>query len=236
MSSRVKSKQANRIVREQLAAEQRRRRTIIVSVAAAVTLVVAGLVGFVVYLNQAPPATYATPAHATSDGTGIQMSSGPVPVDIYVDYLCPNCKRFEEGTQSTLDDLVAKQKITLVYHPIAILDRSTSPPGYSTRAGSAAGCAADGGKFLEYTKTLFAKQPAEGGAGLTNDQLVQLGTGAGLSGDTFAQCVRAEKYAAWMAHNTDAAAAKNINGTPTVLVKGKQITPTAAALLAAVGQ
>jgi protein-disulfide isomerase len=236
MSSRVKTKQANRIIREQLAAQRRRRRTIIVSVAAAVLLVVAGLVGFVVYLNQKPPAASATPAHTTADGTGIQVSSGPVPVDLYVDYLCPNCKRFEDSAQSTLDDLVAKQKITLVYHPIAILDPSTDPPGYSTRAGSAAGCAADAGKFPEYTKALFARQPAEGSAGLTDDQLVQIGVGIGLTGDGFAQCVRAEKYSAWMAHNTDAAAGKGINGTPTVLVRGKSIDPTSAALLAAVGQ
>jgi protein-disulfide isomerase len=236
MSSRRKTKQANRIVREQLAAQQRRRRAVIVSVVAAVTLVLAGLVGFVVYLNQAPPASYATPAHATGDGTGIQVSSGPVPVDIYLDYLCPNCKRFEESTQSTLDSLVAKQKVTLVYHPIAILDRSTDPPGYSTRAGSAAGCAADGGKLTEYTKALFTRQPAEGGAGLANDQLVQIGAGVGLTGDPFAQCVRTEKYAAWVARNTDAAAANNINGTPTVLVRGKQVAPTVEALLAAVGQ
>jgi protein-disulfide isomerase len=236
MSSRVKAKQANRMVREQLAAEQRRRRTVIVSIAAAVALVIAGLVGFAVYVNQAPPASYATPAHASGDGSGIQVSSGPVPVDIYIDYLCPNCKRFEDSAQSTLDDLVAKQKVTLVYHPIAILDPGTNPPGYSTRAGSAAGCAADGGKFLEYTKALFAQQPAEGSAGLTDDKLVEIGAGVGLTGDPFAGCVRAEKYSAWIAHNTDTAAGKNINSTPTVLVKGKQITPTPEALLAAVGQ
>jgi protein-disulfide isomerase len=235
VSSRVKTKQANRIVREQLAAEQRRRRTWIVSIAAAAVLVLAGVVGVAVYLNQAPPQSYAIPGGTTSDHTGMQVSSGPVPVDIYLDYLCPNCKRFEDGAQSTLDDLAAKKRITLVYHPIAILDRNTNPPGYSTRAGSAAGCASDAGKFLDYTKALYAKQPAEGSAGLTDDELVSVGTGIGLTDSTFASCVRAEKYADWMAHDTDTAASKNINGTPTVLVNGRSIAPTATALLSAVG-
>jgi protein-disulfide isomerase len=236
VSSRVKSKQANRMVREQLAAEQRRRRTIVVSVAAAAVLVIAGIVGFAVYLNQAPPATYAVPGAAAGDGrTGIPVSTGGTPVDIYLDYQCPVCKQYEQTNQSTLDSLVAKKKIALTYHPIAILDDRSNPPGYSTRAGSAAACASDGGKFLEYTKALYDKQPAEGSAGLTDDQLVSIGTGTGLGDSTFGACVRAERYSDWMAHNTDSAAGRNISSTPTVLVKGKPIDLTTAALLGAVG-
>jgi protein-disulfide isomerase len=231
----VKAKQANRIVREQLAAEQRRRRTIVVSVVAAAVLVLAGLVGFAVYLNQAPPPDYAIPAGASSDHTGIQVSSGPAQVDIYLDYLCPVCKEFEQSAQSTLDDLVAKKKIALTYHPIAILNDRSNPSGYSTRAGSAAGCASDAGKFLPYTKALYDKQPSEGSAGLSDDELVKVGTGIGLTDPAFASCVTAERYAAWMAHNTDSAASKNINGTPTVLVNGKSITSSVPALLSAVG-
>jgi protein-disulfide isomerase len=234
VSSRVREKQANRVIREQLAREQRRRRTIIVSIVAVVALVLAGLVGWAVYEAQKPPASFATPAHATGDGTGIVAASGPVPVELYVDYLCPNCKNFEDAASATIDQLVAAGKINLVYHPIAILDRSTNPPGYSTRAGSAAGCAADEGKFLEYTKALFAQQPAENSSGLTDDQLVQIGAGAGLSSPSFGQCVHVGKYKAWMAHNTDSAAGKGINGTPTVLVAGKPTEPTPAALTAAV--
>lgn len=237
MSSRAKTKQANRIVREQLAAEQRRRRTIVVSVAAAAILVIAGAVGFAVYLNQAPPATYAIPGAAGGGGgrSGIPVSTGGVPVDIYLDYQCPVCKQYEQTNQSTLDSLVSQKKIALTYHPIAILDDRSNPPGYSTRAGSAAGCASDGGKFLDYTKALYDKQPEEGSAGLTNDQLVSIGTGIGLGDSTFGACVRAEKYSDWMAHNTDTAAGQHISSTPTVLVKGRSIALTTAALLSAVG-
>ena len=235
MSSRVKVKQANRMVREQLARERRRRRTIIVSIVAAAALVVAGLVGWAIYANQAPPASFATPAHASKDGTGIVVSTGTATVDFYQDFLCPICKQFESQASSTLDSMVAQKKIALVYHPIAILDDRTSPPGYSTRAGAAAACAADVGKFLEYFKALYAKQPGEGSAGLSNDQLVQIGVGVGLTDNTFAQCVTSQKYGNWVAHNTDTAAGKNIQGTPTVLVNGKQIQNTVNALQQAVG-
>ncbi len=235
MSSRVKAKQANRMVREQLAREQRRRRTIIVSIVAAAVLVVAGLIGWGIYANQAPPSTFAVPTHVGKDNTTVPVSSGSATVDIYLDFLCPACQQFETNVSATLDDMAAKKKITLVYHPIAILDDKTNPPGYSTRSGSAAGCAADANKFGEYLKALYAKQPKEGSAGLTNDQLVEIGAGVGLTDDTFATCVRDEKYASWMAHNTEVAAGRNINGTPTVLVNGKQIQPTLNDLTRAVG-
>src|SRR5437667_7390974 len=115
MSSRAKVKQANRMVREQLAREQRRRRTIIVSIVAAAALVVAGLVGWAIYANQAPPASFATPAHASKDGTGIVVSTGTATVDFYQDFLCPICKQFESQASSTLDSMVAQKKIALVY-------------------------------------------------------------------------------------------------------------------------
>ncbi len=235
MISRAKVKQANRMVREQLAREQRRRRTVIVSIVAAAVLVIAGLVGWAVYANQAPPANYATPAHASKDGTGIPVGSGPVTVDFYQDFLCPICKQFDSQAKSTLDDMLAKNKITLVYHPIAILDPSTNPPGYSTRAGAAAACAADENKFPQYFQALYDKQPAEGSAGLTNDQLMQIGASVGLTDSGFAQCVTSQKYAGWMAHDTDTAASKNVQATPTVLVNGKQIQNTVSDLVRAVG-
>jgi protein-disulfide isomerase len=239
MSSRVKAKQANRLLREQQAAEARRRRTIIVSIVAAAALLIAGLVGWAVYASQRPSA-YAVPSHTGGgDDTGIVVSSGGAPVDIYLDYLCPICKRFETDAQSTLDSLAAQKKVTLTYHPIAILDDRTNPAGYSTQAGAAAGCASDGGKFLEYTKALYAQQPGEGSAGLTNDQLIQIAKSIGLTdpsfAPSFAQCVNGGKYKSWMAHNTDSAAGKNINGTPTVLVNGKPVQASADAIKAAVG-
>ncbi len=235
MSSRVKVKQANRLIREQQAAEARRRRTIVVSIVAAAVLVIAGLVGWGVYASQRPSG-YAVPTHAAGgDDTGIAVSTGGATVDIYLDYLCPICKQFETEAQSALDSLAAQKKIALRYHPIAILDDRTNPAGYSTQAGSAAGCAADGGKFLEYTKALYAQQPAEGSAGLPDDQLIQIGQSVGLTDPSFAQCVRDGRYKSWMAHNTDSAAGKNINGTPTVLVNGRQVQASVDAVKAAVG-
>jgi protein-disulfide isomerase len=234
VSSRAKQKQANRMIREQLAAERRRRRTIIVSLIAVVAVLVAGVAGLTLYeLQKKDHVT--SPKAAITDNGGIATSSGPVTVDLYLDYLCPVCKNFEDTAGGTITQMVKDKKITLVYHPVAILNNSTNPAGYSTRAGSAAGCASDGGKFQEYTSALYAKQPAEESSGLTDDQLVQIGAGVGLIDPTFAQCVRAGTYSSWVDHNTDVFASRGYNGTPTVVVAGKPLAnPTADSLTAAV--
>jgi protein-disulfide isomerase len=224
MSTKVSS-----VVREEIAREARRRRTVIVSIVAAVAVVAAGLTGWAVYETQ-KPRHVVVPASASADGTGVVVSDGPVRVDAYVDLMCPHCKEFEDEAATTLNGLVAQGKINLVYHPIAILDGSSHPAGYSTRAGAAAGAAADGGKFLPFLQALYAQQPAEGSAGLSDDQLIKIGEQVGLTQPGFATEVRDGKYKGWMASNTDKAAAKKIQTTPTVLVAGKPIaalTPNA---------
>ena len=84
--------------------------------------------------------------------------------------------------------VVTSGRITVQYHPIAILDRMSNGTEYSTRAAAASAAAAEGGKFAEFHKVLFDNQPAEGSDGLTDAKLVELGRSVGL-GDAFAQAV-----------------------------------------------
>ncbi|GAA4682563.1 DsbA family protein [Phytohabitans rumicis] len=232
MSSRVGQKQAARVVRDQIAREKRRSRTLWTSVIAVAALVIAGLVGWGVLANQ-DSGSYTAPPGAVENGTGIAMGDGPVKIDVYEDFICPACGQFETQSGATLDQLVADGKATVVYHPLAFLDRMSST-NYSTRASAASGAAAEGGKFREFAKALFAKQPAEGSAGLTDNELIEIGRSVGL-GDAFAQAVRDGKYKAWTAHVTDEASGDGVTGTPTVRVAGKDVQPTSQAILAAVG-
>jgi protein-disulfide isomerase len=132
--------------------------------------------------------------------------------------------------------MIAENKIRLVWHPLGFLNSQTSPAGYSTRAANAAACAADAGKLKEYGEALFANQPAEGGPGLTDDQLVDLGGPVGLNAPSFAQCVRDMKYRDWVSNVNDQAARRGVFQTPTVYVNGRVLEqPTAQNLSAAVG-
>jgi protein-disulfide isomerase len=233
MSKRVSQNKAARAVREQLARERRRQRAMWASVIAVAVLLVAGGIGYGVYASQRAD-SFATPPNAVADGTGFAVGTGSSVVDIYEDFMCPHCAEFEESSGEAVDRLGTQNKAQIVYHPIAILD-GASTTDYSTRSAAAAACAAADGKFREYAKALFAQQPSEGSAGLSDDQLVQVGASIGLSESSFGQCVREGTYKSWVQHVTDEASADGVTGTPTVKVNGNQVQPTAEAITSVVG-
>src|SRR6266487_2675945 len=214
MSSRANQKQANRMVREQLARERARTRRMWVSIGAAVLLVIAGLAGWAVYSSQRSD-SFNTPAHATAGGDGLVIGSGPATVDVYLDFMCPHCTEFEDSAGGTLDQFSTTQ--------------------YSTRSSAASGCASDAGKLADYVKVLYANQPPENSPGLTDDEIIRLAGTVGVSGSGFSNCVHDGKYKSWVTHVTDKATERGVNGTPTVYVNGKHVDATAEAVTAAVG-
>ncbi len=232
MSSRVDRKQANRIVREQLARERARKRRMWVSIGAVAVLVIAGFTGWAVYESQRSN-SYVAPAHSSSGDDGLVVGSGAKTVEVYLDFICPHCKEFEDSSGDAINQLVSDGKIKLVYHPLGFLD-SSSTTQYSTRAAAAAGCASDAGKLQDYVKVMYANQPEEGSAGLTDDKIIQLASSAGITGSDFASCVRDGKYKPWVEHVTNKATDRGVNATPTVYVGGKTVDATAAAVTAAV--
>jgi protein-disulfide isomerase len=231
MSKRVDQKNAARMVREQIAREKRRKRTLWISVSAALGLIIVALIGWAIYAGN-KTTEFATPAGANAAGDAIVHGSGPVTIEEYVDFQCPNCKVFHDQANTQLQQLVQDGKATIVTHPVAILD-GVSPNQYSTLSSAASACAADGGKFTEYTDVLFANQPAEGTPGPDNEQLIAFGNQVGL-GEPFAQCVRDGTYTTWTAHVTEQMGRANVTGTPTVKVNGTRVAASADAILAAV--
>jgi protein-disulfide isomerase len=191
------------------------------SALAATVLLVAGAAGVLAWQAGQPDDAVA-PEVTTADGLGLPVGAGPVTVEVYLDFLCPACKQFHDASRTTVDDYLAGGTITLVYRPISILDRLTTT-GFSTRSAAAAGCAADGGAIDEFVAAMMAGQPPEGSAGLTDDEIVQIGAGAGLTGPGFGECVRDGSYRDWVVRTTDAASDRGVSGTPTVFVNGEQL-------------
>jgi protein-disulfide isomerase len=157
------------------------------------------------------------PAGTVEDGDGIRVGAGPA-VDLYIDFLCPFCRSFEEESGTELEALVAAGLGSLVYHPLGFLDR-LSTTRYSSRAAAASGCASDRRRFMEYKNALFANQPEEGGPGLSDDQLTQLGLALGLD-PGFARCIGEHRYLDWAAYVTTRAVERGVTGTPSVFVDG----------------
>ena len=175
------------------------------------------------------------PAGATAEGDGVVVGSGPTRVDAYIDFLCPYCKRFELSTGPALAKLVADGQVSVAYHPMNFLDQA-STTNYSTRAAAASGCAADQGRFLDFANALFEYQPPEGGPGLSDAELADLGGLAGLADTPFASCLSEAPYLDWPSYVTARATEAGVSATPTVLVAGEPVDPDARAIAAAVAR
>jgi protein-disulfide isomerase len=175
------------------------------------------------------------PAGSTPEGDGILMGTGPVQVDAFIDFLCPYCRRFEQANESLLAQLISDGQARLAYHPMNFLDEA-STTSYSTRAAAASGCAADQGRFLQYAHELFAHQPPEGGAGLSDAQLARLSQDAGLDPGEFAAAMAAGAYLEWPAYVTSRASEAGVTATPTVLVAGVRVRPAPHAIAEAVSE
>jgi protein-disulfide isomerase len=173
------------------------------------------------------------PAGANDSGDGIVLGTGPVQIDAYIDFQCPFCRMFEERSGATLDRLVADDLVTLVYHPLGFLDQ-LSTTRYSSRASSASGCASDDGAFGPFKDALFANQPPEGGAGLSDEQLVGIGRAVGITDESFPGCVTGHAYLEWTAYVTERGLARGVSGTPTVFVAGVPVPANPDTIVAAV--
>ena len=230
---------ARRAAEQEKADAARRRRTRLVSAVAVAAVVVLAVVVAVV-VQSARTDTGGGPAPAnTAGGTGFALgpADAPVTVDVYEDYLCPACRAFEADASDELAGLVERGDARVVVHPVAILDR-LSADDYSTRAANAAAVVADAAgaeAFRQFSDLLFAEQPAEGGPGLSDDELVDLAARVGAAGDAVEAGIRELRYGDWVARVTDEASQAGLRGTPWVLVDGEPLeVPTAEALTAAV--
>jgi protein-disulfide isomerase len=173
------------------------------------------------------------PRGATPDGDGIVVGTGPADVEAYIDFQCPFCKQFEVMAGPTLDRLLHDELITFIRHPMNFLDE-VSTTGYSSRAAAASAAASDAGMFHEYARVLFEYQPPEGGPGLSDGQLVELGQEIGITDPAFAETIRRGTYLPWPAFVTERAVARGIAGTPSVFVRGIPVAARPGPILAAV--
>ncbi|UTT70313.1 DsbA family protein [Arthrobacter sp. DNA4] len=159
------------------------------------------------------------PAEVVAPGAGAEAGK-PVKVVLYIDFICPVCKNFEAQYNDQLTSLRNDGKITVEYRALGFLD-SRSTTNYSSRAANAAACVVNASpeKYSDFVNALFAKQPAEGSAGLSDNDLKKMASDMGVNIDS---CVDDKTYRPFVKFTTKEAAAIGVTGTPTVFVDGKQ--------------
>lgn len=170
-----------------------------------VVVVVAAVVGVLIFQQSKPgitPANYvANGVSMAKDGEVVQpkqMPDGeesdlPTPaeagakknaatVTVYLDFQCPGCKAFEEANTPTLEKLADEGSIVLEYKPVSILDRMSSGNEYSTRSANLAACVVDSQPetVRDFFPAMYAQQPEEQGNGRTDEELLKVAEEAGV--------------------------------------------------------
>jgi protein-disulfide isomerase len=149
-------------------------------------------------------------------------------LDVYVDFQCPICGRFESTFGPTLTTMAKAAQVKYVVHLMSFLDTNLGNDS-SARSANAAACAADAGKFGEYHSAVFAAQPAKEGDGYTDAQLTEFAKTAGITGPaltTWQQCTTSGQHNTYVGDVATASGKAGVTGTPTVMLNGKDITKT----------
>ena len=174
--------------------------------------------------------TAALQAEADPVPNAVDESSDVIDIQIYVDYLCPFCKMFEDTNTEQLESWLDRGAVTVEVHPISILNSNSMGTQYSTRSANAAACVANYSpdSFWDVNKALFANQPDERTAGLSDDELLDVISEAGLTPtESIESCVRDQTFKAWVQDATlralDGTVPNSeavVKGTPTIVVDG----------------
>ncbi|MDR0482075.1 MAG: thioredoxin domain-containing protein [Cellulomonadaceae bacterium] len=199
-------------------------------------------------IPEEPPAITITPAEgapstATDDGgfligpggAAITTPTEGVPtLAVYLDYMCPHCHTFEDATIDSIKELVDAGEVNFILHPISIMDRASTDQAFSTRAVAAVAWVADQApaQFLAFHEGIFAQNPTQGTAGLSNEDMGNLARSVGVSDDiaegisdgtalaTFGEWVTAATQMAIANPALASAETGQFQGTPTVTING----------------
>ncbi len=162
------------------------------------------------------------PANLTATGAiPIGRSGAPATVEIYLDYMCPACGKFEQANAGELDRLIQAGTAKVELRPISFLDRTSQGTRYSTRAANAMATVADRtpDKVWAFSVALYANQPQEGTRGLSDQQIADVAARAGVRQDVI-DAFGESAFEPWVAKVTEAAFGSGVQGTPTVKING----------------
>jgi len=178
-------------------------------------VVVIGAV-FTVVSNKSASNVALPPGASKEDGYGIVFNpDAKSTVNIWEDFQCPSCKRFEDANAAKIFSLIDSGKTKVVFHTLSFLGNE------SVIAGMGGGCAADQGRFLDYKNFMYTNQQEEFSGTWTKPYVISMASQIGLDETKFAACLNTDKYRKWLTNVSAAGSAADINGTPTVVINGK---------------
>lgn len=223
---RAAQRESLRVQRQAELRRQRTVRTVVIAVITVVALVLAGLGGWALWKATRPDGPVAVPAGMEADQPYLQLGapedSGKPVLELHLDFMCPFCGQFDGMNADDLQTLVDDEDVTLHLVPRRLLDQQSTTGDYSTRAANALVCVYedDPDNALAFSKLMFENQPAEGSAGLTNEEIFAFAEQAGAS-EAVQGCMDGRTYQDWVRRVADPYGAENGGGTPYVEIDGE---------------
>jgi protein-disulfide isomerase len=223
-SKAERAQRAQALMREQ----QRRERNRNLMVVGAVVCGLLIIVGVLFYVQSKRDTTGQTANDVPGNLTGtysvtIGDSSAPTTLKIYEDFQCPICAEFEATVGAQVNAAIAAGTVKVDYHMAGFLD-TQSTNAYSSRALNAAAVVLDTAGpevLLKFHTLLYQHQPAEGGPGPSDQQLIAYAVQAGAQESAVTQPIKDNVYAQWVINANDQMSKDGVNGTPTVYINGK---------------
>ena len=235
-----RAERAAEAVRAQQAAESRKRWLMIGGVVAVAALLIVGSAWYYATRDNTGDNPGKTPSVSSSagedggvpgtlDGYGVFVGEEDAEntVTIYEDLQCPACANLEAQLGEPLAEAVEDGKVRVEYRMISFLD-DASTNDYSSRAMNAALVVLDKSgveTFRAFHDDLYANQPAEGGAGFTDDELIQRAVDAGATEDEIRDDIQNKVYADWIVEATDQSSKDGVKSTPTIHIDGEKAEP-----------
>lgn len=208
--------------------ERKERRTRLIVVASVVVAMLLIVVAVAVALSQSDTTgeSAGTPSGVV-DGYSVPMGpdDAPVTVTVYEDFMCPYCGLFEQVSSDKLKEYADSGDVQVRYHVVSFLD-DASTDDYSTRAANALAVVQDTAgaeAAVEFHDALFANQPAEGGAGISDEQMIELAVEAGAEEDAIRGPIEDLAFEQYVINATSEWSERGFTGTPAVAVNGEKV-------------
>ena len=243
----ARRQRAAEAVKERQAAERRRKTLTIVGVVTAIVVVIGGVFALTRVLDttgdtpdnvpgvaQDPNASQtdagepsSTPGKLDGFAVVVGQDDAPVTVTIYEDFQCPACANFEGQVGEQLLEAIDEGKVRVEFRLLSFLDRA-STNDYSSRALNAALVVLDTAgvdAFLSFHADLYANQPAEGGPGFEDDDLIERAVAAGAVEADVRTGIEDKVFEQWIKNATDQMSKDGVTGTPTIRIDGEEADP-----------
>lgn len=153
---------------------------------------------------------------SVDDDPTLGDKSAPITMIEFVDYECPFCKRFYDGTLPQIKkEYIDNGKVKLVMRDLPLSFHQNAH-----KESQAAECAREQGgdtAYFKYHDEIF-KRTTSNGTGLALDQLSVIANDIGLNGSALQSCLDSEKYKAEVDKDLADAAVYGANGTPTFFI------------------